>query len=438
MSAALFQQFRKNISVQNADAISKSYGQITTRLNKDFWATESDTSHSLQVGSYGRHTAIDGISDLDMVFELPNELLERYKNYQGNGASQLLQSVRDSLLDRYPRTKIKGDGQVVVVEFDAFRVEVLPAFWQAADRSYIHANTHDGGSWPKSYPRQEIEAINTRNTASNRNLKHACKMIRAWKNTHGVNISGILIDTLCHNFFGQTEKYNDKSYATFDELSVDLFSYLASLPNQDYWLTPGSNQRAYSKGNFQRKAKRAATNCQQALDSEKTNRRARLWRQVYGRSFPLEIVVVEAVTAAAKSEAGYGTEDFIEDKFPVDIRYDLDLDCEVAEQQSKRNLGALRQLSKIFPWLPAGRELRFFVKACNVPEPYAILWKVRNVGPVAERKRMIRGEIVSDMGYKQRIEHTSFSGEHFVECYAIKGGVCVARDLIDVPINIPE
>lgn len=52
MSASLFKQFRQNIAVTNSDAISTSYGQITKRLNKDFWDIDSDSTHCLQVGSY--------------------------------------------------------------------------------------------------------------------------------------------------------------------------------------------------------------------------------------------------------------------------------------------------------------------------------------------------------------------------------------------------
>lgn len=41
--------------------------------------------HSLYVGSYGRNTAIDGLSDLDMVFQLPYDLYTQYNSYTGNG-----------------------------------------------------------------------------------------------------------------------------------------------------------------------------------------------------------------------------------------------------------------------------------------------------------------------------------------------------------------
>jgi tRNA nucleotidyltransferase (CCA-adding enzyme) len=85
MSFPLFSQFRSNLSVQNAGEISTSYANITTRLNKDFWDQDSDVYHRRQIGSYGRQTAIHGISDLDMAFELPWELYEKYSKYQGNG-----------------------------------------------------------------------------------------------------------------------------------------------------------------------------------------------------------------------------------------------------------------------------------------------------------------------------------------------------------------
>src|SRR5690606_33088761 len=123
--ASLFSQFRQNLSVSNADEISTKYANITARLNLDFWEIESDTRHSLQVGSYGRKTAIDGVSDLDMVFELPAEDYKRYKKLEGNGPSTMLQDVRNSLLKRYPKSDVRADGQIVAVNFVGYRVEVL-------------------------------------------------------------------------------------------------------------------------------------------------------------------------------------------------------------------------------------------------------------------------------------------------------------------------
>ena len=73
-----FQTFCGDIQVQNGAVISRRYKAITKRLNTDFWDTSSDTSHSLYVGSYGRNTAINGTSDVDMVFRLPYSVFQKH------------------------------------------------------------------------------------------------------------------------------------------------------------------------------------------------------------------------------------------------------------------------------------------------------------------------------------------------------------------------
>nr|WP_213935285.1 nucleotidyltransferase [Serratia marcescens] len=69
--ADIFQRFLRNLAVDNAQTISDRYGEITCVLNKKFRDTESKTANTLQVGSYGRYTAIKGISDLDMLYIMP-------------------------------------------------------------------------------------------------------------------------------------------------------------------------------------------------------------------------------------------------------------------------------------------------------------------------------------------------------------------------------
>src|ERR1017187_9441818 len=65
-----FSTFCANLQIQDDGTISSRYKAITRRLNTDFWSTTSDTAHSFYVGSYGRNTAINGFTDLDIVFEL--------------------------------------------------------------------------------------------------------------------------------------------------------------------------------------------------------------------------------------------------------------------------------------------------------------------------------------------------------------------------------
>lgn len=64
---------------------------------------------------------------------------------------------------------------------------------------------------------------------------------------------------------------------------------------------------------------------------------------------------------------------------------------------------------------------------------YQVYWKVRNRGEEAIKRNQLRGEITK--GNRKKTERTSFKGGHYVECYIINNGICVARNSIDVPID---
>lgn len=68
-------------------------------------------------------------------------------------------------------------------------------------------------------------------------------------------------------------------------------------------------------------------------------------------------------------------------------------------------------------------------KLTNIPEPYLVMWKIKNSGVEALKAKKIRGEINPDSGFKKREGETAlYSGVHYVECYAIKDGVYIAKD----------
>ena len=70
----LFQTFLNNLAVKNRSEISKRYNEITKVLNQNFRNSSSETDNCFQIGSFGRNTAIDGISDLDMLYILPDDI----------------------------------------------------------------------------------------------------------------------------------------------------------------------------------------------------------------------------------------------------------------------------------------------------------------------------------------------------------------------------
>ena len=423
----MFSEFISNLAVSNTETISTRYGELTAALNKQFRDTESKTDNSLQVGSFGRRTAIDGISDLDMLYIMPKSEWATY-NTQG-GQSKLLQDAKSAITKRYPTTNVRVDRLVVTVTYIDFHVEVQPVFEQD-DRSYKYPDTKNGGCWKITKPREEMEAIAAADVAKNSNLRRLCKMARAWKNKHGVGMGGLLIDTLAYNFLQSTSEYDDKSYLYYDWLSRDFFKYLSDQPNQDDYAAPGSRQRVRVKQRFQRKGKKAYDLCLKAIDAEKQDNVNEKWKAVYGRPFPAAPAkLVEAVGSKSWDD----TEEFIEDKFPVDIRCGMKIDCEVFQRGFRKHL--LREmLSKLIP-LKSEKKLKFWVSERPlVNAPYRLYWKVVNRGEEAQRRNCIRGQIVPDGGREEREEKTNFRGDHVVECYCVKDGVVVAKDRVHVPI----
>lgn len=286
-----FKTFCDNLQVKDSGTISSRYKSITRRLNTDFWTTTSDTAHSLYVGSYGRNTAIEGFSDLDMIFQLSYELYQQYDKHAGNGQSTLLQAVRQSLQKTYPSTDVGADGQVVEMHFtDNISFQIVPAFLNT-DGSYTFPDSNDGGRWRTTNPKPEIEAIRTRNKDCNGNLVPLCRMARAWKKTWDVPIGGLLVDTLAYQFI-ENYAYRDKSYLYYDFMSRDFFKWMSEQDEkQQYWKAPGSGQYVYGKGLFQYKAKRCYNIASEAIAHETATPKEewsakKKWREVYGTAFP--------------------------------------------------------------------------------------------------------------------------------------------------------
>lgn len=416
----------KNIAVDNADTISLRYGELTATLNKRFRDTDSKTANSLQVGSYGRWTAIKGISDLDMLYIMPRNSWDAYRR---GGQSKLLSDAAAAIRGRYPQTTVSVDRLVVRVLYGSFHVEVQPVFEQEGG-SFFYPDTYNGGSWKTTKPRAELKAMTEFATQKNKNLRRLCKMARAWKNKHGVGIGGLLIDTLAHDFLMSSEEYDEKSFLYYDYMSRDFFAFLTELPNQEFFLALGSRQRVRVKKNFQRKAKKAYDLCLKAIDAEGQGNRNDKWRLVYGRSFPAAIKLQKSVLA---EDASLNTEMFIEDLFPVDVRYNISIDCEVTQDGFRP--ATLREMLSKRAFLMPRKRLRFHVTSCDITEAYGLFWKVLNRGSEAIRRRSVRGQVIADKGKKEQIETTSFKGEHIVECYAVLNGIVVATDRIHVPIT---
>ncbi len=284
-----FENFNNNIRISgdNVNKIQRRYKQITKRLNLDFWDTSSETSHSLYVGSYGRDTDIH-VSDVDILFRLPYDIYVQYNEHEGSGQSALLQAVKKSLQKTYPTSHIKGDGQIIGINFDdGISFEIVPCFINKND-SFTYPDTNDGGTWKTTDPKPEKQEIYDKNIEWNYNLKRLCRMARAWKDKWDVPMGGLLIDALAYKFLRDWEHKNE-SYTYYDWMARDFFYYLKEQDSdQDYWYAVGSKTRIYNYSNFRYKALRGYNISLDAIEYEvkkyeySANEK---WKEIFGTKF---------------------------------------------------------------------------------------------------------------------------------------------------------
>ena len=109
--------------------------------------------------------------------------------------------------------------------------------------------------------------------------------------------------------------------------------------------------------------------------------------------------------------------------------------CEVSDLSGGNRASRRRLLRSRRGRVPKQRQLLFRLTATDVAEPFDVYWKVRNRGAEAQRLNKLRGEITRDDGSRTRKETTSYVGHHYVECYVVKDGICVASALEPVIID---
>jgi len=296
----------------------------------------------------------------------------------------------------------------------------------------------DRGSWKFTDPLPEIAESKKTAEDTNNNFKYIANMLRVWKNKQGFKFGGLLIDTLTYKFLNEKTQFRNIGFDSYFEMTKELFSYLKDLnKEQSYWYAIGSNQQVYNceNGKFITKADKAYKKIKDLTD-ESSNVNKKL-REIFGTQFPKKQVHTNESrnTLSSYFEKSYRhTEEFIEDLFPVDIRYTLKIDCKVIQDGFRPTL--LRLILKNNNYLKVKKELEFYIGKIDtkLEKPYEIYWKVKNEGEVAIEKDCIRGQIERTNSPLKK-ESSDFKGKHYVECYIVKNGVCVAKNHLEVPIS---
>ena len=285
-------QFLANLKLtadQREDGIIK-YGGVRRTLNWYYYSSSSSSANSLLVGSWGKCTEIRPPRDIDVMFILPNSVYQRYEWVQGNKQSQLLQEVKRVLQADYPTTNMRADGQVVMVPFSTYAVEVAPAFAIAYSQQYRICDTNGGGKYKTVDPKAEIANVQASNDDTKGNTRDLIRMLKRWQEYCNVPMKSFWLELLAIEFL-RTWQYKGNSTTYYDWMVRDFFTSLAT-KGKTIWnviSVPGTYETIWIGNDWASRAETARDRAVKATEYEAGNMpysAGSEWQKIFGTDIP--------------------------------------------------------------------------------------------------------------------------------------------------------
>jgi hypothetical protein len=223
-----FRSFLDRLSptwVQRLDGHTK-IDNVTACLNRHYYGFSWKDANRLVVGSWGKETEVRPPRDIDLLFVLPSWVYYRYGWISGNKQSRLLQEVKHVLQRTFPLTSIRGDGQVVVVPFSSYSVEVVPAFL-LHDGKYATCDTNHGGRYKVIDPCAEVTNIEWSDTLTSGDCRNLIRMIKRWQDYCEVPLKSFWIELLAVEFL-RAWRHVGKGLGYYDRMIRDFFSFMSA------------------------------------------------------------------------------------------------------------------------------------------------------------------------------------------------------------------
>jgi len=271
---------------QHRDGIVK-YTGVRICLNSHYYGVSSGSANSLLVGSWGKSTEIRPPRDIDVMFALPSWVYDRFQTRPGNKQSQLLQEVKSVLAKSYPATEMSGDGQVVMVRFTSYSVEVVPAFKLTTGKYWI-CDTNNGGSYKTVDPDVEIAAVKDSNTVTSGNTRDLIRMMKRWQEHCSVPLKSFIIELLAIDFL-QTWEHRGKSSTWYDWMTRDFFRWLKQKSAYYSVSVPGTYECIHIGDAWKSKAESACARAEKACEYESYKRpysAGEEWQKIFGTFIP--------------------------------------------------------------------------------------------------------------------------------------------------------
>lgn len=282
-----FEQFHQNLQLtdpQAVDGYTKRTGVLRC-LNSHYYGTSS-VANALVIGSWAKDTAVRPPRDVDTYFVLPPQVYERFQMRIGNRQSALLQEVRGVLLPTYPETEMRGDGQVVLVKFGSYAVEVVPAFLLTSGQYWI-CDTSGYGGYKLTDPIAEAAYLHRVDVACDGNLRPLIRMLKTWQSVCSVPIKSFQLELVAAEFLSQSP-WRQHNFFWFDWIIRDFFVHLYYKASTQIAI-PGTGELTDLGNDWQSRTWTAWSRATKACELEVANyveAAGEEWQKIFGCDLP--------------------------------------------------------------------------------------------------------------------------------------------------------
>jgi hypothetical protein len=377
-------------------------------------------------GSYANHTCIkpqknDGRTDVDIVVLTSHSIVDR--------PSSVLSELQVVLLKKEKYKTAKLQSHSIGINMAGIDIDVTPLVTDNKGNYYVGST--DDSKWKRTDPKSHIQWSTEINAKDNGKFKPLVKMLKWWRRKHcPLNVrypKGITLEKMIADNIGDTESsYEELCIGTMRNI-VDKYEQSIGLQRMPTLEDPTIIDNDLFDRYKLQDLSDYVNNLSEHLDliTEKgTNNDT--WREIFGDEFPKES------TGQRKGELNYANfSKYLsvgyrqKPPWAVPFRPSVFIKTEVVLPDGTKR----RYVNDGYP-LPKRTDL-YYTAACGVKRPFTVKWQIVNSGEEARNDGCLRGGFEdsgnSEKGDLSRKESTAYAGKHYVQCFIIQHGRCVAK-----------
>ncbi len=384
-------------------------------------------------GSLAHRTIIRPLPDHEVDADILLELVYQNDWLPRDYIEEVYQAFRTD--GRFKDRVIRKNRCVRVQYANDMHIDVVP-FVEQAGKFYITNRTDgDNGSFERTDPAGYSSWLDDQSRITNGNLIKVIRLmkwLRDYKETF--TCRSVILNVLLGDRVTAARVSGDASYyadvpTTLVHLLEDLAEYLEpydsymprisdpTCPELDYNHRWDNEQYL----NFRDRIRGYGAKAREALDETDRAGSLKLWQELFGSELGRSTKEFDLSQRASRGDPG---EMFIEDSYPIELG---PYTFRVSAYAERRHGFRHGPMSGFGNRIQRERSIRFEIERCTVPQPYEVLWKIKNRGREAREANCLRGEIIGGKrGPRTHSEPTRYRGQHYVEAYIIKDGKCVA------------